>query len=342
MKFDAVVGNPPYQENNKNRNRDDSIYPFFYDISEKLAKRYCIISPARFLFGVGSTSSKWNNKMLNDKHLKVVYFNQNSSDIFPNADIKGGIAILHRDENRNFGKIGTFTAFKELKSILKKVNKIGLKSISESLSNTNGYRYTSKLYEDFPHYSNMEKGGGKNSVTSNTFDKFQEIYYDNKPRDPYEYIQIYGRQKNDRIYKWVRRDYISPSISLDRFKVFVPAANGSGAIGKVLGTPVIGHPVIGHTQTFISIGSFETEFEAKSLLKYLKGKFARTMLGIKKVTQNNKTKETWSKVPLQDFTENSDIDWTQSIADIDKQLYKKYNLDETEINFIEEKVRAME
>lgn len=65
------------------------------------------------------------------------------------------------------------------------------------------------------------------------------------------------------------------------------------------------------------------------------------MLGIKKVTQNNKTKETWSKIPIQDFTEDSDIDWSQSIPEIDQQLYKKYNLSKDEIDFIEEKVQEM-
>ena len=75
-------------------------------------------------------------------------------------------------------------------------------------------------------------------------------------------------------------------------------------------------------------------------MKYVKSKFARTMLGILKVTQNN-AKPTWAKVPLQDFTENSDIDWSKSIPEIDKQLYKKYGLSEEEINFIESHVKEM-
>ena len=76
-------------------------------------------------------------------------------------------------------------------------------------------------------------------------------------------------------------------------------------------------------------------------MKYIKSRFARTMLGVLKVTQHN-PKSTWRYVPLQDFTSNSDIDWTKSVKEIDEQLYKKYGLDENEIRFIEEKVRAME
>lgn len=66
------------------------------------------------------------------------------------------------------------------------------------------------------------------------------------------------------------------------------------------------------------------------------------MLGILKITQNNETSRVWSYVPLQNFTNNSDIDWTKSITDIDKQLYKKYGLSDKEISFIEEKVKEMD
>ena len=121
----------------------------------------------------------------------------------------------------------------------------------------------------------------------------------------------------------------------------LPEANGTGAIGEVLSTPLIGEPLIGHTDTFLSIGAFDSEAEAQNALKYVKGKFARTMLGILKITQHN-SRSTWTKVPLQDFTENSDIDWSQPVADIDRQLYQKYGLNEEETAFIESRVKAMD
>lgn len=80
--------------------------------------------------------------------------------------------------------------------------------------------------------------------------------------------------------------------------------------------------------------------EAENALKYVKGKFCRVMLGILKVTQNGK-REMWQLVPLQDFTDKSDIDWSKSIHEIDLQLYKKYGLDENEIAFIESHVKEM-
>ena len=121
----------------------------------------------------------------------------------------------------------------------------------------------------------------------------------------------------------------------------IPASNVSGAIGEVLSTPILGEPILGYTQSFIGIGAFEKEAEADAALKYVKTKFMRTMLGILKVTQDNNT-DVWKFVPLQDFTSNSDIDWSQNIPDIDRQLYSKYNLSDDEIDFIEKMIKPMD
>ena len=167
------------------------------------------------------------------------------------------------------------------------------------------------------------------------------IFFDEKPDDNYSYIRILGLKNGNREYKWVRSDYISVHESFYKYKVFIPAANGSGILGEALSTPLIGAPMIGSTQTFLTIGSFDTRFEANSVLKYISSKFARTLLGILKITQHN-TAEKWKYVPTQDFSCESDIDWTKSIPEIDKQLYIKYRLSELEIAFIEEKIQAME
>ena len=152
---------------------------------------------------------------------------------------------------------------------------------------------------------------------------------------------IYGRANKQRCYKWCKRSYITHPENFAKYKVIIPKTNGSGAIGEVLSTPIIGTPIMGYTDTFISIGAFDTRDEAEACLRYVKTKFARTMLGILKATQDN-PKETWRLVPLQDFTAESDIDWTQPVAEIDRQLYRKYGLNESEIAFVEEKVRPMD
>ncbi|WEV61067.1 Eco57I restriction-modification methylase domain-containing protein [Streptococcaceae bacterium ESL0729] len=348
MKFDVVVGNPPYQENNDSKNNQSMpIYNYFYDLAEKVSEEYILISPARFLSNQGATPKAWNRKMLRDNHIEVIYFNPKSSEVFPNTDIKGGVIILHRDENICFETIDIFIPFGELRSIYQKVSSVDKHNLSSLIYSPDSYKLSNLLFEEHPEVIGRTDASHAKSMASSVFNRYPEIFFEDKPTDKYEYIQIYGRFEGERTYKWIKRKYVADHQNLDKWKVFIPGANGSGAIGEVLSTPVTGHPVTGHpvtghTQTFVSIGNFSTQFEAESLLKYLKGKFSRAMLGIMKTTQNNQSKETWSKVPLQDFTQNSDIDWSKSIPEIDQQLYKKYNLSQEEIDFIEDKVRAME
>jgi len=149
--------------------------------------------------------------------------------------------------------------------------------------------------------------------------------------------------KSQRVYRYVRREFISDDDSLNKYKVFVPRANGaSGKLVdneavRIISKPVIGEPNEGCTQTFIVVGAFETRDEAENCLTYIKSKFARVMLGILKVTPINPP-STWAKVPLQDFSSASDIDWR---GDVDGQLYRKYNLSDAEISFIETHVKEM-
>ena len=103
---------------------------------------------------------------------------------------------------------------------------------------------------------------------------------------------------------------------------------------------IIAEPEEAFTQTYISIGMFDKRGDAINLRKYLMTKFCRSLLFVLKVTQDN-LPAVWRYVPKQDFTSSSDIDWSQSIADIDLQLYRKYGLDEKEIEFIETHVKEM-
>ena len=343
MKFDVVVGNPPYQDESIGGSTSNSpIYNHFYDLAERISAQYCLISPARFLSGAGYTPKIWNNKMLNDKHLKVVFYEQKSGNVFPNTDIKGGVVVLLRDKNKVFGKIGTFTHFEELNSMLFKVSSKTTQTIEPLITGRGIYRLTDIAIAEYPQIVDIQSKGHKKDVGTGAFKILDNIIYiESKPDDGKEYIQIIGLLGNQRVYRYVRRDFINSPNGFTSYKVILPKSNGSGAMGEVLSTPLIGEPLIGFTETFISIGSFDNEIEAQNCLKYVKSKFARTMLGVLKVTQDN-PRDKWSKVPLQDFTLQSDIEWTQSIKSIDQQLYKKYGLDQNEIDFIENKVQAMD
>lgn len=346
MKFDVVIGNPPYQQEAKGAStRDEPIYHNFMDLSYKLADVVTLITPGRFLFNAGQTPKKWNQKMLNDEHLKVILYEQKSGNIFPRTDIKGGIVITLRDAKKKFGKIGVFTSFTELNSIAKKVRKLDEESFSQIVSPRGSYRFSPKFFEDYPEASNKLGKGTRNMIVSNVFEKLAEAFPEQVTNED-KYLRFYGRVKGERVYRYLRKEYVLDNEYINRYKVFVPKSNGSGALGEVLstpliGAPLIGAPLIGATDTFLNVGPVDNIFEAEALLKYIKSKFLRVMLGIKKTTQDN-ARNTWSEVPLQDFTPNSDIDWTKSIPEIDQQLYAKYKLTEEEINFIETKVQAME
>lgn len=355
MKFDVVIGNPPYQDEAKGDNDTFAppIYHSFMDLSYKLADLVTLITPARFLFNAGSTPKAWNEKMFKDNHLKIIKYEPNSANIFPKTDIKGGIAITLRDKQQKFTSIndkyapaGIFIPFKELNSIMHKVTAKSFSSFSKIIYGRNIYRFTDKMHKDYPNAINQLSKGHAYDISSNIFSRLPEIFFDEKPYDNYNYVQILGRDNNQRVYKYLRADYICFTENLYKYKVFVPAANGCGALGEVLSTPILGKPILGKpilgsTETFISIGAFDTKEIAEAVLKFIKTKFTRVMLGILKITQHN-TQATWAMVPMQDFTSNSDIDWTKSVHEIDLQLYKKYDLSADEIDFIETKVQAMD
>jgi hypothetical protein len=343
MKFSAVVGNPPYQIVNKgNGNGADPLYHIFIDLAMELSEKGSLIHPARFLFKAGKTPKDWNEKMLNNPHFKVVDYWADSSFVFPSVDVKGGIATTYWDKKKDMGKIGFFSAYDELHAILFKVQDFNELSFSTIVGPRELYRLTDTLYSENPEMDGRQSAGHKYSLGANIFDIFPELFFDECPSDNNLYAEVYGRYNNQRGYKWLKKTYFSQNENyLETYNVFVPEANGTGAIGEVLSTPIIGTPMIGHTDTFISVGQFDTMEEATACLKYVQSKFARTMLGTLKATQHN-PRDTWANVPLQDFTSNSDIDWSKSVAEIDQQLYKKYGLSQDEQDFIESMIKPME
>lgn len=299
-----------------------------------------MIHPARFLFNAGKTPKEWNNSVLNNPKFKVVKYWANSTDVFPTVDIKGGVAVTYHDKKANFGCIGFFSAYEELRTILSKVKAKEEATISSIVGPRELYRLTDTLYQDNPQMEGRQSTGHKYSLGANIFDIFPELFSDTCTVNESEMAEIYGRADNRRCFKWIKRRYITQPDNFEKYKVIIPEANGTGAIGEVLSTPLVGVPVVGYTDTFIGIGAFDTEIEANACLKYIKTKFARTMLGTLKATQHN-PRETWANVPMQDFTSESDINWDAPISEIDKQLYSKYRLSDEEIQFIEQNVKSM-
>lgn len=341
-KFDVVIGNPPYQEEAQGEGtRETPIYHKFMDAAYELGTKVVLITPARFLFNAGFTPKAWNEKMLADPHLTVPIYVRDSSELFPGTKIRAGIAVTYRDESRTGVPIGTFTAYPELNTILHKVLQSGDSSLTElGITSSRSYRYTDSLYADHPEARALRPEGNTALVNTNTFEQFSFLYHAAIPEDAHEYVQILGVIKNKRHYRWIRGDYITGPESFDKYKVAIPAANESNKLGWMAAPEVLG-PKVGVTQTFLTIGAFDTEEEARACFAYVRTKFARAMLYVLKVTQHN-PRGTWKYVPEQDFTTSSGIDWTKSIPDIDAQLCAKYGLDPQETAFVQDRVAPLD
>lgn len=355
--FDFCIGNPPYQVSNDSNNKQEPIYPYFYDAAEKLSDRYMLISPARFLFNAGLTPKDWNKKMLSDEHIKVEYYNQNAIELFPNTDIKGGVAIMYRDSQKELGPIEEFIPDENLRSISIKVQKNKPESImSIMIGGRSALKFNDYCLEKYPSIASdrlraIQKKNPKvknlaaneeYELKSSTFDVLPYVFHE-FPVNHEKCFRILGLKDGKRVRLYVEREFLSPRYeinNIDYYKVFIPKASGNGQLGETISSPEIGEKGDSSTPTFISLGRFESEVEAYNALKYIKTKFTRVLLGILKITQDIVPSK-WKYVPLQDFTSESDIDWSKSIHEIDLQLYKKYGLDQEEINFIETNVKEM-
>lgn len=342
-KFYAVIGNPPYQGECDSNGRKPPIYNHFMDQAYQVSDRVELITLSRFLFDAGQTPKAWNRKMLNDDHLTVAHFEADGSKVFPGTQIKGGVAVTLRDATKVYGAIGTFTVYDELNSIIKKVVRTidGDKSSSGYLdlvvSPRGNYRTTDLFFRDYPQAKGKLGKGTGNMIASNFFELIPECSSEQPSSDCYKFL---CRINNQRTYRYIKKRYIIGNSFADTFNLAFSKSNGNGTFGEALTMPEVLGAGECATDTFISIGQASTRHEVDNMLKYIQTRFLRTMLGVKKVTQDN-SRSVWKYVPLQDFTSNSDIDWSRSVADVDKQLYAKYGLDDEEIEFIESHVKEM-
>lgn len=338
--FDYVIGNPPYQEETTNEgDRKPPVYNLFMDQVYEVSDVVELITPARFLFNAGQTPKAWNEKMLTDSHLKVLHYEPDATKVFPNTDIKGGVAVTYRDERNNYGEIGIFTAYPELNAIIRKVKKTEGDNprLNTIIASQGLYRFSAQLFKEHPEIETLSGEGTGAKIISSMMSKAPNIFKTEKFDNS---IRMLGRIGGQREYRYISRDYIEENPYIDCYNLFLPEANNSGHFGETLTLPTIGMPGDGSSDTFLSAGKFKTKQEPINLSLYIKTKFFRAMLGIKKVTQHCPPK-VWEMIPLQDFTPSSDIDWSKSVHEIDLQLYRKYGLDEDEINFIETHVKEM-
>lgn len=319
MKFDAIVGNPPYQVMGDNNNRSLPIYHLFVDIAKALTSRYSsLIIPARW-YTASILQGDFTQRMLSDKSIAKLVDYSNAIDCFPSVEIKGGICYYLADKKHNsecqinvhhadkiykstrFLKtdgIDAFVRFTQSLSIVEKVNSHDFSSLADIVSSQNPFGFNSKVV------GNKRQTFGDVRILS----KFRTVGYINP-----KIITL-------------RRDYVN------KWKVMTPIAGEGGTLPhRVTGRPFVSKPKECCNGTYMVIGPFNSQEESENAVTYLNSKFARFLVSVVQNTQNTK-RESYRLVPLQDFSKP----WT------DEELYKKYNLTEDEIAFIESMIKPME
>ena len=204
MKFDFVIGNPPYQEETEGTS-DSPVYNYFMDASYTIGDKVELITPARFLFNAGKTPKAWNDKMLNDEHLSVLFFEEKSMDVFAGTKIRGGVCMTYHDKRKSFGAMKVFSPFSEMNAILKKVmDKTSFTPISDIMFLQNRLNLPA-LYEDHPEYRNVIGSQGKERrFESGIFEKLS-IFTENRISD--NQIKVYGVVKKKRVFRFFPLKY---------------------------------------------------------------------------------------------------------------------------------------
>lgn len=332
QKFDFVISNPPYQQLLSGATVLN-IYPGFILNGSIIANKSIMVHPARAFRGAGRFVKEHVEEILDNPHFSVEYKTNDGSILFPGTDIKGGVIITKFDPATLQNGFSDLIE-EELANICFKVeSQIGFKSILDSIYSYGDNRISDLAREEL--FEEMKNAPNKSHFKTNIFDTIPELF-ENEPTDEIDKYGIIGFSKTRKI-KYIPKKYVFMSDKWEnKWKVFLPGSSGS--LGGKIGKPYVGNGMFLCTQTFIAFGMFETEEEANNCSKYLITRFARAILSKLKVTQHN-AKGTWLHVPVQDFTVNSDIDWTKSIDEIDHQLYKKYSLTAEEIHWIKNNIQ---
>lgn len=331
MKFDAVVGNPPYQVMDGGAGASAMpVYNFFVSVAEKLEPNFVsMIMPARWYAG-GKGLDDFRNYMLKNTHIKLLLDFPDSQDCFPTVNIAGGLCIYLWSKNyngkctiKNYGIKGKSERnLNEYDIFVRNNNAVNIirKTSGDLLTNLNQFI---KSYSYFAVRS-YERGTQEKNSESDV------VLISSKGKGFYPIEKVTDREKILNKYKTIITYAMSGGNK--------PSSEGNYQIVSSL--QVLNKNEV-CTETYLVLGAFDDKEEAENLKKYIATKFARFLL-LQALTSIHITRDSFIFVPLQDFSPTSDIDWSQSIAQIDHQLYKKYNLSQAEIDFIEKNVKAME
>ena len=346
LKFGAVVGNPPYQDKGGSGGSNDApIYQHFSMIAQALNPHYIslIIKAAWFSGGRENLLGGFRKNMISNRALKVMKVYTDSSEVFDNVEIKGGICIYLVDNgysgdckytiitngveqtcNRNLSLSGDLLIrdpnFGDL------VNKI----VSSGALNKGNVG--DLISSDTPF------GIPSNPKTSKKT-PFKVYTSKNMEHD----VTLYHIENNKRKIEYVSKQDIKKNVKdMDKNKVFIPGGYGAGESfpHQILGEPEIAKEHSVCSQSYL-YAAFETELEAINFSKYIHTKFLRALVASIKISQSAPNR-VYKYVPLENFRKDSDVPWEKNIDGIDEFLNKKYKLDKKNVEYIQKMIKPMQ
>lgn len=348
MKFDVIVGNPPYQmsvgNEGGNSAKAKSIYHLFVEQAMKLNPRYLtMIIPSRWMTRTTEgIPDEWVDKVLSSNQFKIIDDFEDSKDCFPGVDIKGGVNYFLWEKDYkgkckyNFHSTGNT-------EVSSRTDYLDTTHTGVVIRDPRAYTIIKKIFNCEGEYWNNDSLNFSSLVSPKDFFTNKQYLtsgwdnYSTEREGDYSIKYYLNKMIHKKEFGWIMETQIPKNkVSKNLHKVYITAASGSGIDTQVLGIPFYGEPNSVCSQTYLVIGydpnlhNFTKE-QCLNIISYIKTRFFRYLVSIKKKTQNG-PRGVYQFVPLQDFNEP----WT------DEKLYKKYGLTKEEIDFIETMIRPME
>ena len=324
MKFDVVIGNPPYHikdGSGKGGEAYKQIYGLFVEQAMKLKPRYlCMITPSRWFIG-GKGLDSFREKMLSSKNFRELVHFPKASEVFESQEITGGVSYFLWDSQY----LG------ECKITVKENNQV----VSSSVRNLDSFgKYLIIRDEEVSIINKVKENSSTfmNEIVSsrNPFGINNSFVLEDKKLNS-KFIKIYTKENN---FEFVDRNLITRNTEwIDKYKVLLGKAYGGRKDfpHPIINSPIIAEPGSACTESKLVIGVFDSKAEAVALCEYLTTKFSRMLIFTLKKTQNI-TKEVFTYLPVLDF---------QNTIMTDEKLYKKYNLNKDEIAYIEDTISEL-
>lgn len=322
MKFDVIISNPPYQlktAGDENGAQARPIYNLFMETALTIDPRFIVmITPARWMTG-GWNLDAYRLSLISDGKISELHDFPNAGDCFPGVEIKGGVCFFKRE--KFYKGYCNYFIHRDQKIISQKQRPLLLDKMETVIRYNEGIDIVNKVF------SKKERSFSEIVSPMKPFG-LPTKYIGNLKQDFYYNVKVFANQK---IYYENRKNIIKNNENLDKYKIIIPKAIGTGDPHTDRLKPIISEPNTCCTETYIMIGPFENNIICQNVVSYINTKFFHFMLTLHKDTQDC-LKKTYSYIPMQDFSKP----WT------DEELYAKYNLSQEEIDFIESMIKPME